>query len=150
MCRMPLDVNDILPQPMQKYKANNGWHFNETACLFAVSLMKRKNPATKQMEPIEPMSKKQVDDILQKHGIKIENTMDYDYIYVANMCKADYLGSSIIDEKHMSMYIKDAIEDPDSADGVIMRQWWAKMVACGIPVPWQQFVDGEQKKEDDD
>lgn len=149
MCRLPLDINDVQPKPMQKYKMNNQWHFNEAACMFAVSLMKKRNPVNKQTEPIEPMNKKQVDEMLAKHNVKIESTMDYDYIYVANMCKADYLGSSIIDEKHMAMYIKDTMEDPDSADGVIMRQWWAKMVACGIPVPWAMFLGDEDEKDDD-
>lgn len=149
MCRLPLDINDVQPKPMQKYKANNGWHFNPEAVKFAVSLMKKRNPVSKKEEPIEPMNKKQVDELLSKHGITVENKNDCDYIYVANMCKADYLGSSIIDEKHMAMYIKDTMEDPDSADGVIMRQWWAKMIACGQPVPWAMFL-GDEEEEDDD
>ena len=78
MCRIPLDINDIQPKPMQKYKANNQWHFNCPACMFAVSLMKKRNPVTKQMEAIEPMNKEQVDNLLSKHGIKLENTADYD------------------------------------------------------------------------
>lgn len=140
MCRTPLDINDIQPKPMQKYKANNGWHFNEEACRFATCLMKKKNPVSKKEEPIEPMVKKQVDELLSKHGITLENKSDWDYVYVANMCKADFLGSSIIDEKHMAMYIKDVMEDPDAPDGTIMRQWWAKCVAAGQPVPWSSFL----------
>jgi hypothetical protein len=41
----------------------------------------------------------------------------YDSVYVANMCKADFLGSSIVDDVHMALYVKDVIDDPDATDG---------------------------------
>lgn len=144
MCRLPLDVFDIQPKPMMKYKANNGWHFNECAAKYAVSLMMKKNPVNGKTEPIEPMTAKQVDELLAKHAVKLEHSAGHDYVYVANMCKADYLGSSIIDEKHMALYIKDVIDDVDAPDGTVMRQWYAKMVADGMPVPWSYFLGDEE------
>lgn len=149
MCRMPLDVYDIQPRPMMKYKANNGWHFNECAAKYAVSLMKKKNPVNGKTEPIEPMTAKQVDELLTKHAVKLEHSTGCDYVYVANMCKADYLGSSIIDEKHMALYIKDVIDDVDAPDGTVMRQWYAKMVADGQPVPWAYFLGDEDEDSHD-
>lgn len=146
---MPLDVFDIQPRPMMKYKANNGWHFNERAVQYAVSLMKKKNPVSGKTEPIEPMTVKQADELLTKHAVKLEHSVGFDYVYVANMCKADYLGSSIIDEKHMALYIKDAMEDPDVPDGTVMRQWYAKMVADGQPVPWAYFLVDEDEDSHD-
>jgi hypothetical protein len=65
------------------------------------------------------------------------------------MCKADYLGSSIIDEKHMALYIKDVIDDVDAPDGTVMRQWYAKMVADGQPVPWEYFLGDEDEDSHD-
>jgi len=47
------------------------------------------------------------------------------------MCKADYYGSSITDEKHFVLYIKDTIDDEDAGDGTTMRRWYATMVANG-------------------
>ena len=149
MCRLPLDIHDVQPRPMMKYKQNNGWHFNEPACMFAVSLMKKRNPANGKTEPVEPLTKKQVDDLLTKHGVNLESPSDYDYVYVANMGKADYLGSSIIDEKHLALYIKDVVKDVDAPDGTIMRQWWAKCVAAGQPVPWAMFLGDEDSSSDD-
>lgn len=149
MCRIPLDVYDIQPRPMMKYKANNGWHFNECAAKYAVSLMMKKNPVNGKTEPIEPMTAKQVDELLTKHAVKLEHSTGCDYVYVANMCKADYLGSSIIDEKHMALYIKDVIDDVDAPDGTVMRQWYAKMVADGQPVPWAYFLGDEDEDSHD-
>ena len=146
---MPLDVYDIIPRPMQLYKQNCGWHFNERAAAFAVSLMKKRNPVNGKTEPIEPLTKKQVEELLNKHGVKLENAVGHDCVYVANMCKADYLGSSIIDEKHMALYIKEVIDDVDAPDGTVMRQWYAKTVADGMPVPWEEFLETEKDKEDD-
>lgn len=56
------------------------------------------------------------------------------------MCKADYYGSSIVDEKHFALYIKDTIEDEDAGDGTTMRRWYATMVANGQMVDWEDFI----------
>lgn len=52
------------------------------------------------------------------------------------MCKADYYGSSITDEKHFALYIKDTIDDA----GTTMRRWYATMVANGTMVDWEEFI----------
>ena len=64
----------------------------------------------------------------------------YDSTYIANMCKADYLGSSIVDDVHMALFIKDAIDDPDAADGTIFNRWYADMCYNGIAVDWAEML----------
>lgn len=64
----------------------------------------------------------------------------YDYVYVANMGKADYLKSSIPDEAHLALYIKDTIDDPDAPDGATMRRWYATMIAAGEPIEWDEVL----------
>lgn len=129
-----LDTYDELPKHMRKYLQHYGWHFNKTLCEYAVSLMK-KNGKT-----IEPVSKDFVDKVLKQYNITLEKNEGYDYIFVANMCKADYYGSSIIDEKHFALYIKDTIDDEDAADGTTMRRWYATMVANGKMVDWEEVI----------
>lgn len=107
MRREPLDIRDRRPEEMEAYLSNFGWHFNKKMCEFAVSLMKKLNPSTGKKERIEPISKEKVDELLTRYGIKLENNALYDYVYVANMGKADYLKSSIPDEAHLALYIKD-------------------------------------------
>ena len=65
---------------------------------------------------------------------------NHSIIFVANMCKADYYGSSITDEKHFALYIKDTIDDEDAGDGTTMRRWYATMVANGVMVDWEEFI----------
>ena len=132
--RAALDLYDDMPKAMRTYLRHNGWHFNKSLCNFAVSLMKKNG---KQLEPI---SKENVDKLLSQNKIQLDNNVGYDYVFVANMCKADYYGSSIIDDKHVALYIKDTIDDEDASDGTTMRRWYATMVANGILVDWDDSL----------
>ena len=71
---------------------------------------------------------------------KIANKIMYDYVYVATMCKADYLGSSIKDENHLALYIKDTIDDVDASNETTFRRWLATMIGNGIPIDWDEII----------
>ena len=132
--RVALDLYEDLPKNMRKYLMHNGWHFNKSLCDFAVSLMK------KQGKKLDPLSKEFIDKLLDQHKIQLDNNVGYDYVFVANMCKADYYGSSITDDKHFALYIKDTIDDEDAADGTTMRRWYATMVSNGIVIDWDDSI----------
>lgn len=141
MRRIPLDMYDEnIPEEMKKYLAHNGWHFNKKACDFAVGIMKKKNAATGKMEKLEPLTKEQVDAMLARFGINLENNVGYDYIYVANKGKHVLLKSSVADEQHLALYVKDVIDDSQIGDGEIMRKWDAEMTSRGIPVQWDDIL----------
>ena len=129
-----LDLYDELPKAMRKYLMHNGWHFNKSLCEYAVSLMKKHG------KKLESISKENVDRLLEQYKIQLENNVGYDYVFVANMCKADYYGSSIMDDKHVALYIKDTIDDEDAADGTTMRRWYATMVGNGIMINWDDSL----------
>lgn len=132
--RVPLDLYDNLPSSMRKYLIHNGWHFNKQLCNFAVSLMKKHG------KRLDPISKQNVDKLLEQYKIQLDNNVGYDYVFVANMCKADYYGSSITDDKHVALYIKDTIDDEDAADGTTMRRWYATMVGNGVTIDWDETI----------
>ena len=125
---------------MEAYLSNFGWHFNKKMCDFAVSLMKKINPATGKKERIEPISKEKVEELLTKYCMKLDNNSLYDFVYVANMGKADFFKSSIPDEQHLAVYVKDVIDDPDAPDGTTMRRWYATMIAAGEPIEWDEMI----------
>lgn len=139
MKRMALDIYDDMPRDMKAYLRNYGWHFNKKACDFAVSLMKKKDTSGK-MKSIEPWTKEQVDEMLKTYGVQVENSNGYDHVFVANMCKADFLKSSVPDEVHLALYVKDTMDDADAGDGVVMRRWYATMVANGEVVEWEDLL----------
>lgn len=132
--RAALDMYDDMPKYMRKYLQNYGWHFNKALCSYAISFMKKGGKS------LEPVSKEYIDKVLTQNNIKLENNVGYDYVFVGNMCKADYYGSSITDERHFALYIKDTIDDEDAGDGTTMRRWYATMVANGTMVDWEDVI----------
>ena len=125
---------DDLPKAMRKYLMHNGWHFNKSLCEFAVSLMKKNG------KRLDPISKENVDKLLEQYKIQLENNVGYDYVFVANMCKFDFYGSSIEDEAHLAKYVKDVIDDPDAYDGMPFSRWYTDMCRKGMPIDWEMMI----------
>ena len=125
---------------MKRYISNYGWHFNKKAYEYAVKYMKRLDNATNMKIKVVPYTKQEVDNILTNHNVYVSNKIMYDYVYVATMCKADYLGSSIKDENHLALYIKDTIDDVDASNETTFRRWLATMIGNGIPIDWDEII----------
>ena len=128
---MRLDFYDDRPEAMKNYLKYYGEHFNKKLCTFAVSKMKHNKPV---------VPKDKVDESLARFGIKLEHNELYDYVFVYNMGNNDFLGSSLIDEKHLAMYVKDVIDDKDGYDGIVFNRWYADMVIQGIPIEWEDML----------
>lgn len=126
---------DEKPADMINYLRYYGPHFSKKLCEFAVSLMTKEDD-----EPIKPMHKDEVRGMLQNNNIKLKHDQMYDSVYVANMCKADFLGSSIVDDVHMALYIKDVIDDPDATDGQVFNRWYSDMCYNGIAIDWSEML----------
>lgn len=136
----PLDMHDDMPIGMKRYISNYGWHFNKRAYDYAATQIKKRNPRTLKEENVEPYTKEYVDELLAKYNVQLKRKIMYDYVYAALMCKADYLGSSIEDEKHLAMYIKDTIDDYDASDETTFRRWVATMIGNGNPIDWYEII----------
>jgi len=87
-----------------------------------------------------PIPKEKVDEVLNKNGIVLNNNELYDYVYVYNMGNNDFLGSSISDEKHLALYVKDVIDDEDGYSGIVFNRWYADTVTLGIPIEWEEML----------
>lgn len=135
-----LDIYDDMPEAMRKYISQNGWHFNKKACEYAVSRMWKKNPNNGLNEPLEAITKETAEELLKSYGIEPNKYIMYDGIYVMNMAKADYYKSSIPDEQHLCMFVKDTLEDVDGSDELPFRYWLQKCVALGEPVEFEDLL----------
>lgn len=140
MKRDSLDIYDELPEDMINYLRHNGRHFNKKLCDFAISKMKVRNPSTGELGKLSPISKESIDSLLKSYRIEIEHNELHDYVFVANMCKADFLGSSIPDEQHLCKYVKDVIDDEDAYDGIVFNRWYADMCRSGQPIDWSEML----------
>ena len=117
---------DIKPEGFINYLRYYGPHFNKKLCEFAC----------KQMQKIE-YSKEKLDVLLQSHNIEIQNAMLHDAVYVANWCKNVFYGSSIADEKHFVLFIKDIF---DKEPNFVFNRWYADMAKQGIPIEWEDMI----------
>lgn len=135
-----LDIYDDMPEAMRRYISQNGWHFNKKACDYAVSRMRRKNPSSGQIEPLDVWSKEQVEELLTRYGVALNNDIMYDKVFVAHMCRADYYKSSIADEAHIALYVKDVLDDVDGSDELPFRYWLQRCVALGEPVEFEDLL----------
>lgn len=133
--RIPLDKYDIVPEEQRAYLMNYGKHFNEKMCKFAVSMMRDKKGGKIEMIKKEDLQKK-----LKENGIEIENDIMHDSVFSISMVKADFMGSSIEDEKHALLYVKDLLDDPDQSDGFVFNRWYADMVNSGTPIDWAEML----------
>lgn len=109
-----LDTYDRIPPAMADYLSQYGWHFRK----------KMENKSTGKEEKLEPISKEQVEELLKKYSINLEKDAGYDSVYVANMAKSDYYKSSITDEAHLALFIKDYIDEQlELADNVLYMDY---------------------------
>lgn len=119
----------------RKYQRLYGPHFTKELCNFAVSLMQDDKGA------IEPITKDQLEEKMKAQNITLEYNKLYDAVYVANMCKADYIGSAVPNNDYnLCMYVKKTIDDPDGYDGQPFNRWMSDILGMHIPVDWSEFV----------
>ena len=135
-----LQEYDIVPHEMRAYLRNNGRHFNKKACEWAVRNMRKYNESTRRLERIDTLDKTAVDELLKNNGITLDDARGYDYVYVANMCKADFYGTAIEDERHMALYIKCVIDDADAVSGMVFNRWLADCDTKGIAIDWEDLL----------
>lgn len=138
MDRVNFTQYDEFPEAMLIYMKNYGPHFNKKLFKFAVSKMTKREGGVER--PIAPITREETEGLLARHEVNVERGQLCDCAYVANMCKADFLGSSIADEKHMAMYIKDVIDDVDAPDGLLFNRWYADVCYKGIAIEWEDML----------
>ena len=131
---------EMMPPTMKAYLRNYGYSFSKKACEWAVGLMERENKATGKKEKIEPLSKEKAEEMMAKYGVKLENNIGYNFVYVINMSMADYWKESIDDEQHLVKHVKAIIDDVDDNPENLFRMWIAKMDGNGIPIPWEDIM----------
>jgi hypothetical protein len=140
--KTPLDTFELefMPMEMKAYLRNNGFSFSKKACEWAIDHLKKENPSTKKEEKIEPWNKEKVDELLKKYNVVLENNVGYNYVYTCNMLLADKYKSSIPDEQHLALGIKDCIDDIDASPRLIFKQWITHMDDSGIPIDWESLL----------
>lgn len=131
-----LDSRSAFPSGMEDYLEFNGWHFNKKMCQWASSRMYKGEAGNKTY--ITPYTMESLEVLLKKYNVQFETS--YDAVYIANMAKADFLGSSIPDEAHLILYVKDVVSDPDAYDGMPFTRFYADCIGSGTSIPWEDLL----------
>lgn len=93
--------------------------------------------AVTRIDGAKSITREQLDNMMKQSNVHLTNNDNpYDAVFVANMCKADYLGSSVPDGLHLCLYVKDVIDDVDGYDGIAFNRWYADMCRKGIQIDW--------------
>lgn len=135
---MDISIWDKIPEEMQLYLSRNGKHFNKRLCEFAVMHMRGKE---EEKEDIKPYTREQTEKMLLDAGFNITDyDAPYDAVYLANMAKYDYMGSSLEDAEHVARYINDTLTDADGYEGMVFNRWIADVSGKGVWVDWERMV----------
>lgn len=134
-----LDSFGSYPSGMKEYLSAYGWHFSRKMCEWAISRMYKTDKSGNRTY-IQELSKDYIDNLLSSHGVKLSRNEGYDYVYVANMCKADFYGSSITDDSMLVRFIYDYIEDDDAYDGMPFTRFYADCIGSGTPIMWEDMI----------
>lgn len=129
---------DEIPDGMKYYINNYGCHFNKKLCEEASNRMYTKINGKKSY--ITPYTKEEVEELLKKHDIHVERGKMYDCVYVANMCKADFLGKSVPTEEHLAKYVKNVLDDPDAVEGYVFNRFYADCMFMNCPIDWDGVI----------
>lgn len=130
-----LDYYDILPEGMEAYLSNYGYHFSKKLCEWAVSKMRDRNGKKVQMH-----TKQEVDSTMKGYGIPLEHDEGYDAVYVFHMALSDFVGSSLIDELAAAKYVHDVLDDVDGYSGIAFSRFIADCNGKGTPIIWSDMI----------
>ena len=133
-----LDSYGGYPEGMDKYLSFYGWHFSKKMAAWAVGNMYKTVGGEK--EYIKPYTKEKVDSMLKDFNIRVEKGLEYDAYYVANMCKADYLGGSVRGEADLVKFIDETLNDPDGYEGMVFTRFYADCIGSGTPIMWEDML----------
>ena len=129
---------DVIPEGLKRYINNYGCHFNKKLAKEAANRMYKYDGSDKVY--IKPYTKEDVEKMLDMYGVHIGRNKLYDAVYVANMCKADFLGSSIKTEEDLCHYIKDVLDDADATDGYVFNRFYADTIFMNNPIEWDDMI----------
>ena len=137
--RTPL-INYCIPEDLEAYMSFYGLHFSRKLCDYAVSRMWIKDKTTGRRVRITPMDVQKMKSILSEYDVEIDEAETYDALYLANMVRADYWGSSIEDDEHMAKFIKDTLCDEDGYEGIVFCRFIGDCNGRGTVIHWDLMM----------
>ena len=120
---------------LEEYIEAYGYHFSKKLYEWAVSMMKDRNG-----NKVTPKTKEEVNEFLLMNGVTLKNNTGHDAAYVLHMAKADYMGSSIVDDAHLAKFVADFLDDPDGTESKALDHFVSDCKAKDIRIYWDEMM----------
>lgn len=133
-----LDERTTFPSGMEEYLSYYGWHFSKKMCEWATSMMYREENGKK--KSMDPYTRETMETLLRQYGIPLGDNPIYDAVYVGNMCRADYYGTSVKTEGDLAQFVGDTLNDPDGYEGMVFTRFYADCVGSGKGIDWEDML----------
>lgn len=131
-----LDYYDILPAGMEAYLSNHGRHFSKPMLEWAVSMMEDRDGRKGML-----LDKKKFDETMKNYGVTLKRKDGfYDGPYVWAMARSDYYGTSLLDDQHIALFVRDYIDDVDGNPTRAFDEFYINCVSKGIDIPWEDLI----------
>lgn len=99
-----------------------------------------KSGANGKPEEVTLTPKSELEQLFRNYGIKVDNCVGYDVMYVYHMAKSDFFESSIISEQYLLQFVKDYLDDIDGYDGKALTRFYADCIGSGTPIMWEDMI----------
>ena len=120
---------------MEQYLEQYGRHFNKKLFESAVKSMRDRNG-----NEIPMLDKDRVNTFLKANGVNLKNDIGHDAAWVLHMAKADYWGSTVTDDSHLALFVRDFIDDPDGYPTKAFDHYVADSIGKGEPIFWDEML----------
>ncbi len=131
------DDFDYMPRGLREYLSYHGRNFSKPLYEWAVGMMEKRDGGK-----VTPVSREAFEEKMRSLGVSIPKEIDkgFNLPYVWCMGTSDYLGSSIPDEQHLAKFVIDYAGDPDGSPTRAFDEFYAKTLALGIPIIWEDVI----------
>ena len=113
--------------------------FSKKLAEWAISKMRIKDPATKEMRQLQPRTIEEMKEVLLNNGVQLPNEYVYTAWYLYNMSFADY-PKALTNNTQRAHFVEETLCDPDCCPEAVLECFVAKMCTMGVPIYWEEYL----------
>lgn len=121
------------------YEDENHGLFSKRLAEWAISNMKTKDVATREIKNVKVRPLDEVMEVLKKNNIDIQDEFIYTAWYLFMMAVADFPKTLKTDEQR-AMFVDETLCDPDGMPENVLSCFEAKMCNEEIPIHWEKYL----------
>lgn len=133
------DMKQYISEGRAIYEDENHGLFSKRLAEWAISNMKTKDVATREIKNVKVRPLDEVMEVLKKNNIDIQDEFIYTAWYLFMMAVADYPKTLKTDEQR-AMFVDETLCDPDGMPENVLSCFEAKMCNEEIPIHWEKYL----------